>query len=223
MQDIRVFVIEDHELVREALEHFIRREEGLELVGAAGTAADGLASIAATDPHVALLDVYLPDGTGIEVCRELKSSYPDIKCVVLTGAGEEPLVEAIVAGADGYIGKEVGFTELARTISKVAGGERDIKGATPESILEMLRTRPVAPEGPQLKDQEIRLLELIGEGKTNRQIATDLNLAEQTVKNYVSSLLSKLGLERRTQAAVYAVKFGFTRNAIRDEVGTHDR
>ena len=211
MQDIRIFVIEDHELVREALEHFIRREDGLELVGAAGTAAEGLAAIATANPDVALLDVYLPDGTGIEVCRELKSTYPDIKCVVLTGAGEEPLVEAIVAGADGYIGKEVGFTELARTIAKVASGERDIKGATPEAILEMLQTRPVAADGHELKDQEIRLLELIGEGKTNRQIALDLNLAEQTVKNYVSSLLSKLGLERRTQAAVYAVKFGFTK------------
>ena len=209
MQPTRIFIIEDHELVREALEHFIRREDELELAGASGTVSEGLAGIAETHPDVTLLDVYLPDGNGIELCRELKSTYPDIKCVVLTGAGEQPLVEAIVAGADGFVGKEVGFKELALTIGRVMAGERDLQGASPESILEMVQARAVAEKTPDLSGQQIRLLGLIGQGLTNKQIADELTLAEQTVKNYVSTLLSKLGLEHRTQAALYAVKFGY--------------
>lgn len=204
-----MFVIEDHELVSEALQHFIERDPSLELAGVAATADDGLMGVARTRPDVALLDVYLPDGNGIVVCRELKSSYSDIKCVVLTGAGNEPRMAAILAGADGYVGKEVGFGEVARTIAKVMRGERAI-GEVPGSIAELIDRSPRTGR-PRLKPQEVGLLELIAEGMTNREIANELHLAEQTIKNYVSRLLSKLGLERRSQAAAFAVKSGFTR------------
>ena len=214
METIRVFVIEDHELVREALEHFIGREGGLELAGSAATARDGLAGVGPARPDVALIDVFLPDGNGIEICRDVKSSYPDVKCVILTGAGDEAFVEAMMAGADGYIGKEAGFIELAQVIYKVASGEKVMEPIGERSIVDLLKERQPPAEVPPLKPQDVRLLELIGAGMTNRGIADELNLAEQTVKNYVSSLLAKLGLERRTQAAAYAVEFGFTRKRL---------
>ena len=211
-----VFVIEDHELVRDALEHFIGRDSNLELAGAAGTAATGLTGVEATQPEVALLDVYLPDGNGIELCREIKSRFPTIKCVILTGAGDDAFVEALMAGADGYVGKEAGFSELADVIAKVAEGKRVMEPLEKRSLLEMLREHPPRSDIPPLKTQEIKLLELIGEGMTNRSIGEHLNLAEQTVKNYVSALLSKLGLERRAQAAAFAVEYGFTRKRLNE-------
>ena len=214
----RVFVIEDHELVRDALEHFIGRDPTLELTGAAGTASEGIKGVEQSEPDVALLDVYLPDGNGIELCRDIKSRYPAIKCVVLTGAGDEAFIEALMAGADGYIGKEEGFKELSQLIGDVAAGKRVMSGVSSRrSIIDVLREHPPKKEVPPLKTQEIKLLELIGEGLTNRQIGERLNLAEQTVKNYVSALLSKLGLERRTQAAALAVEYGFTKR--RPEAG----
>lgn len=210
----RVFVVDDHELVRQALTHFIGRTPSLELAGSAGTAADGAAGVAETNPDVVLLDVYLPDGTGIELCRELKSRRPDLGCIVLTGAGSEPLIEAVLAGADAFVSKEVGFQSLVETIEKVAAGERVIEKLEPRTLVELFddRSGPGA-NLPALRPQEARLLELIGEGMTNREIAGELALAEQTVKNYVSNLLAKLGLERRAQAAAYAVKHGYTREA----------
>jgi two-component system, NarL family, response regulator DevR len=208
----RVFVIEDHELVRDALEHFINRDPTLELSGAAGTATDGMKGVERSEPDVALLDVYLPDGNGIELCREIKSHNPAIKCVVLTGAGDEAFIEALLAGADGYIGKEEGFKELSQLIGDVAAGKRVMSGVrSNKSLVDVLRDHPPQQKVPALKTQEVKLLELIGEGLTNRQIGERLNLAEQTVKNYVSALLSKLGLERRTQAAALAVEHGFTK------------
>ncbi len=207
---ISVFVIEDHELVRDALAHFVGRDPSLELIGAAATASEGVAAIEDTNPDVALLDVYLPDGNGIEVCRDIKSRHPEMKCVILTGAGDEAFVEALLAGADGYMSKEAGFSELSEIITQVAKGRRMMGGAShTRSILDVLRDHPERDEIPPLKPQEVKLLELISKGLTNRAIGTELNLAEQTVKNYVSALLSKLGLERRAQAAAFAVEHGF--------------
>ncbi len=222
MGQISVFVIEDHELVRDALGHFIARDPDLDLAGAAGTAAEGLAGVESLDPDVALLDVYLPDGNGIEVCREIKSRNPAIKCVVLTGAGDEAFVEALVAGADAYIGKEAGFSELSGLISQVAQGERVMEPIGQKTVIDMLREHPPRPDIPPLKTQEIKLLELIGEGLTNRQIGDQLALAEQTVKNYVSSLLAKLGLERRAQAAAFAVEHGFTKRSTNGRGSSQD-
>ena len=217
MGQIRIFVIEDHELVRDALEHFIGRDPNLVLAGSAGTAEAGLAGVERTQPEVALLDVYLPDGNGIEVCRDIKSRWPAIRCVILTGAGDEAFVEALMAGADGYIGKEAGFAELADMITKVAEGKRVMEPIAQDSLIDMLREHPPRADIPPLKTQETKLLELIGEGMTNRQIGEHLNLAEQTVKNYVSALLGKLGLERRAQAAAFAVEFGFTKRRLNEK------
>lgn len=216
MPATRVFVIEDHELVRDALGHFIERDPNLELAGAEGTAEMGLTGVERTHPDVALLDVYLPDGNGIELCRDIKSRFPTMKCVILTGAGDEAFVEALMAGADGYVGKEAGFSELSDVISKVAAGKRMMEPLEKPSILEMLREHPPRNDIPPLKTQEMKLLELIGAGMTNRRIGEELNLAEQTVKNYVSALLSKLGLKRRAQAAAFAVEYGFTKKRLNE-------
>ncbi len=205
---IRIFLLDDHEIVRTGLRSLFEATEGFAVVGEAATAGEALDRIPPTNPHVAILDVRLPDGTGIEVCREIRSTRPDIACVMLTSyADDEALFAAIMAGASGYVLKQVGGSDLVGDVRKVAEGQSLLDPALSQQVLDRLREGP--DEDPLLAGltpQERRILDLIAEGKTNRQIATELFLAEKTVKNYVSNMLAKLGMERRTQAASYATR-----------------
>jgi len=202
---VTVFLLDDHELVRRGLREYLGEEGDLEIVGEAGTAADAVPAIAAAQPDVAIIDVRLPDGNGIEVCREVRSRVPDTKCLILTSyADEEALFDAVVAGASGYVLKETKTSELVRDIRKLAAGESLIDPGLKKEVMSRAGAR--AGGDPGLSPQEERILELIGEGLTNRQIGERLHLAEQTVKNYVSRLMSKLGFERRVQAALYATR-----------------
>ncbi|TWD84658.1 LuxR family two component transcriptional regulator [Kribbella amoyensis] len=207
---IRVFLLDDHEMVRLGLRQLIESEPDLEVVGDGGTAAEAVARIPATRPDVALLDVRLPDGDGITVCREIQSVMDDPPaCLMLTSySDDEALFNAIMAGASGYLLKQVTGTDLVGAIRHLAAGGSLLDPAMTLTVLERLR-HPVLDEDPRyasLTEQERRILAEIAAGKTNRQIAQSLFLAEKTVKNYVSSMLHKLDLERRTEAAVFAVE-----------------
>ena len=203
---IRVFLLDDHEIVRAGLRSLFEAEREFVVVGEAATAAEALARIPPTQPQVAILDVRLPDGSGIEVCREIRSASPEIACVMLTSyADDEALFAAIMAGAAGYVLKQVGASSLVDDVRRVAAGESLLDPALTERVLERLRESPEEdPLLATLTPQERRILDLVADGQTNRQIAGTLYLAEKTVKNYVSNLLAKLGMERRTQAASYA-------------------
>lgn len=204
-RNVTVFLLDDHELVRRGLREFLEEEEGLEIVGEAGTAAEAVEAITAATPDVAIIDVRLPDGNGIEVCRDVRSSSPSTKCLILTSyADDEALFDAIVAGASGYVLKETKTSDLVRDIRKLAAGESLIDPQMSKQVLSRASAR--ALDGVKLSPQEERILALIGEGLTNRQIGERLHLAEQTVKNYVSRMMAKLGFERRVQAALYATK-----------------
>ena len=202
---IRIFLLDDHELVRRGLRDFLEEEGDLEVVGEAGTAGDALGGIESTNPDVAIIDVRLPDGNGVEVCREVRSRFPETKCLILTSyADEEALFGAIVAGASGYVLKETKTSDLVRDIRKVSDGQSLLDPKLTQEV--MGRATSNAATAAQLSPQEERILELIGEGLTNRQIGERLHLAEQTVKNYVSRMMGKLGFQRRVQAALYATK-----------------
>ena len=202
---IRVFLLDDHELVRRGLREFLEEEGDLEVVGEAGTATEAVDAISDVRPDVAIIDVRLPDGNGIEVCREIRSRHPEMNCLILTSyADEEALFDAIVAGASGYVLKETKTSELVRDIRKLAAGQSLLDPKVTKEVL--ARATADAARTAELSPQEERILELIGEGLTNRQIGERLHLAEQTVKNYVSRLMSKLGFERRVQAALYATR-----------------
>jgi two-component system, NarL family, response regulator DevR len=178
------------------------------VVGEAGTAAEALARIPTTTPNVAVLDVRLPDGDGVEVCREIRSAHPEINCLMLTSyADDEALFSAILAGAAGYVLKQVRGTDLIDAIRRVANGQSLLDPGVTARVLERLRT-PQAPDDSlaSLSDQERRILDLIAEGLTNRQIGERMFLAEKTVKNYVSNVLMKLGMSRRSEAAAYAAR-----------------
>ncbi len=203
--NVTVFLLDDHELVRRGLREYLGEEGDLEIVGEAGTATDAVAAIEAMQPDVAIIDVRLPDGNGIEVCREVRSRVPRTQCLILTSyADDEALFDAVVAGAAGYVLKETKTSELVRDIRKLAAGESLIDPAMKKDV--MSRASANAGRDAELSPQEERILELIGEGLTNRQIGERLHLAEQTVKNYVSRLMSKLGFERRVQVALYATR-----------------
>jgi len=205
---VRVFLLDDHEIVRTGLRSLLEATDDLVVVGEAATVAEALVRIPAAHPDVAVLDVRLPDGSGVEVCREVRSQSPEIACVMLTSyADDEALFAAIMAGASGYVLKQVGGTSLVDDVRRVAAGESLLDPALTKRVLERLREGP--EEDPllgTLTPQERRILDLIAEGQTNRQIADTMYLAEKTVKNYVSNLLTKLGMERRTQAATYAAR-----------------
>jgi two-component system, NarL family, response regulator DevR len=205
---IRVFLLDDHEIVRTGLRSLLESTEDLEVVGEAGTTAEALARIPALRPDVAILDVRLPDGSGVEVCREVRSQMPDTACIMLTSyADDEALFASIMAGSSGYVLKQVGGNSLVDDVRRVAAGESLLDPALTDRVLRRLREGPEEePLLASLTGQERRILDLIAEGKTNRQIAEDMFLAEKTVKNYVSNLLTKLGMERRTQAASYATR-----------------
>jgi len=204
-EKITVFLLDDHELVRRGLKEFLEEEGDLEVVGEAGTAADAVAGIDADPPQIAIIDVRLPDGNGIEVCREVRSRHPETRCLILTSfSDEEALLDAVVAGASGYVLKETKTADLVADIRKLAAGETLLDPGETKAMLARRGARTDADAG--LSPQEERILDLIGEGLTNRQIGERLHLAEQTVKNYVSRLMGKLGFERRVQAAVYATR-----------------
>jgi DNA-binding NarL/FixJ family response regulator len=203
-----VFLLDDHELVRRGLRELLESEDDLKVVGEASTAEEALRRVPSTKPDVAVLDVRLPDGDGVEVCREIRSKFPDIQCLMLTSfADDEALFSAIMAGASGYVLKQIRGAELVEAIRRVAAGESLLDPAVTRRVLERLRAEPEEDEGlARLSEQERKVLDLIAEGYTNRQIGERLFLAEKTVKNYVSNLLSKLGMERRTEAAAYAAR-----------------
>jgi two-component system response regulator DevR len=205
---LRVFLLDDHEVVRSGLRGLLEAGNDIKVVGEAGTVADALARIPPTKPNVAVLDVRLPDGSGIEVCREIRSRWPEVACLMLTSyADDEALFAAIMAGAAGYLLKRVGSTDLVDAVRRAGAGESLLDPSLTQRVLERLRTGPSEDQRlASLTPQERRILELITEGRTNRQIADAMILAEKTVKNYISNLLAKLGVERRTQAATFAAR-----------------
>jgi DNA-binding NarL/FixJ family response regulator len=205
---IRVFLLDDHEVVRRGLRDLLESEGDIEVVGEAGTVAEATARIPALRPHVAVLDARLPDGSGIDVCRDVRSIDPTIKALILTSYDDdEALFAAILAGAAGYVLKQIGSSDLIEGVRRVASGQSLIDPALTARVLDRVRNGPEQHEElAALTDQERKILALIAEGLTNRQIGERMFLAEKTVKNYVSSILAKLGLERRTQAAVLAAK-----------------
>jgi two-component system, NarL family, response regulator DevR len=207
---VRVFLLDDHEVVRRGLRDLLESDGELEVVGEAGTAEQALARIPPTKPDVAVLDVRLPDGDGIEVCREVRSRHPEVHCVMLTSySDDEALLQAMLAGASGYIAKQITGADIVDAVRRVANGQSLLNPAVTARARDRLRNEPEGDERlSRLSRQERTILELIADGLTNRHIAQRLNLAEKTVKNYVSNLLSKLGMERRTQAAVYAARLG---------------
>ncbi|HET7652335.1 MAG TPA: response regulator transcription factor [Acidimicrobiales bacterium] len=205
---VRVFLLDDHEIVRRGLRDLIDAEEDMEVVGEASTAEEALNRVPPTRPDVAVLDVRLPDGSGVEVCREIRARHPEVQALMLTSfADDEALFSAIMAGASGYVLKQIRGNELIDAIRRVAGGESLLDPAVTRRVLERLRDNREEDEGlARLSDQERKILDFIAEGMTNRQIAEAMFLAEKTVKNYVSTMLSKLGMERRTEAAAYAAR-----------------
>lgn len=213
---VNVFLLDDHDVVRRGLRELLEAE-GMEVVGEAGTAEEGLSRIPPTRPEVAVLDVRLPDGNGVEVCREIRSRHPEIQCLILTSfADDEALFQAIMAGAAGYLLKQVKSGDIADAVRRVSEGQSLLDPAVTARVLDRLRKGPEEDEGlARLTDQERAILELIAEGLTNRQIAERIHLAEKTIKNYVSNVLSKLGMERRTQAAVYAARLSDEKNRPR--------
>ena len=204
---IRVFLLDDHEVVRRGVRELLEGADDLEVVGEAGTAKEARQRIPATKPDVAILDVRLPDGTGIEVCRDLRSQIPSLKCLMLTSFNDdEALFDAILAGAAGYVLKEVRGSDLIESVRRVASGQSLLDPIVTARVIERLRNPPHDTLTDSLSPQESTILSHLADGLTNRQIAEQMFLAEKTVKNYVSNLLSKLGMDHRTQAAVYAAR-----------------
>ncbi|WP_019926535.1 response regulator transcription factor [Nocardia sp. BMG111209] len=213
---IKVFLVDDHEIVRRGLVDLLSGDPELTVVGEAGDVAGALARIPALQPDVAVLDVRLPDGNGIELCRDLLTKLDDLRCLILTSfTDEQAMMDAILAGASGYVVKDIKGMELASAIKVVGSGRSLLDNRAAAALMDRLR-RSTQPDGPLagLTDQERKLLDLLGEGLTNRQIAERMFLAEKTVKNYVSRLLAKLGMERRTQAAVYASQLRSGKDAV---------
>ncbi len=205
---IRVFLLDDHEIVRRGIRELLEGEADIVVVGESGLAQEAARRIPALRPDVAILDGRLPDGSGIDVCREVRSRDPEIKALILTSYDDdEALFSAIMAGAAGYVLKQVRGNDLIDMVRRVASGQSMLDPAVTAQVLERVRNGPpVNKELESLTDQEVKILDLIGNGMTNRQIGETMFLAEKTVKNYVSALLAKLGFERRTQAAVFAAK-----------------
>ncbi|MHB8245539.1 MAG: response regulator [Acidimicrobiales bacterium] len=204
----RVFLLDDHQVVREGVRRLLEAAGDMTVVGEAGSATEALARLGTVRCDVAVLDVRLPDGNGIEVCREIRSAHPDVACLVLTSfADDEALAQAILAGASGYVLKQIQGNELVDAVRAVSAGHRLIDRTTSDRVLAMLRNarhEKAVTGGLTVREQEI--IELIAQGRTNRQIAEHLFLSEKTVKNYVSNLLAKLGMARRSEAAAYAAR-----------------
>ena len=205
---VRVFLLDDHEIVRRGIADLLETEPDITVVGEAGTAAEALRRIPAVQPDVAVLDARLPDGSGIDVCRDIRSSQPSVRCLILTSYDDEDAIfAAVMAGASGYLLKQIRGNSLVDAIRQVAAGKSLLDPSVTERLLARLRDgQPRDERLASLTEREREILDLIAEGLTNRQIGERLFLAEKTVKNYVSALLAKLGLQRRTQAAVYGVQ-----------------
>ncbi|WP_203136724.1 response regulator [Microbacterium sp. JZ31] len=209
----RIFLVDDHEIVRRGIADLLDAQRDLEVVGDAGTVQQALVRVAATNPDVVVLDVRLPDGDGIQLCRAIRSANADIACLMLTAYDDDDAsTAAVLAGASGYVLKDIRGPNLADAIRKVAAGGSLVTPAVAERVVASVAKTVTSGHGtdsaPDLTLRERQVLRLIGEGLTNRQIGEQLHLAEKTVKNYVSGLLAKLGMERRTQAAVYATSHG---------------
>ncbi|MFD7658161.1 response regulator [Actinosynnema sp. NPDC059797] len=204
----RVFLVDDHEVVRVGVRELLNADEDLQVVGEAGSVAEALALVPASGAEVAVLDVRLPDGNGIELCRELRSRVPELKCLMLTSfTDDEALFDAIMAGASGFVLKRILGHDLQNAVRTVAAGGSLLDARSTTALLNRIRReREQGDPTRSLTEQERTVFDYIGEGLTNKQIAERMFLAEKTVKNYVSHLLAKLGLERRTQAAVLATK-----------------
>lgn len=205
---VTVFLVDDHEVVRRGLADLLASDSELEIIGDAGSVAEAMVRIPALKPDVAVLDVRLPDGNGIELCRELLSELPELRCLMLTSfTSDEAMLEAILAGASGYVVKDIRGMELAQAIKDVGAGKSLLDNRAAAALMAKLRGSAQPPDPLSgLTERERTLLGLLSEGLTNKQIAARMFLAEKTVKNYVSRLLAKLGMERRTQAAVFASK-----------------
>ena len=207
---LRVLVVDDHEVVREGLVAMLDRRPGFQVVAEAGTVAESLEMARKFQPDLVVMDVRLPDGSGIEACREIRAEFPQIRVVMLTSyPDEEAVFSAIVAGASGYLLKQVRARDLVSALEAVGRGESLLDPAVTEKVLERVRriaTGGANDELAQLTAQEQKILLLVAEGKTNKEIAAEVFLSDKTVKNYVSSILSKLNLQRRAQAAAYVAK-----------------
>ncbi|MGW2219967.1 response regulator transcription factor [Nonomuraea sp. NPDC001684] len=205
---IRVFLLDDHEVVRRGVAALLDSEDDIEVIGEAGTAESAIARIPALQPDVAVLDVRLPDGNGVDVCREVRSKLPGLACLMLTSfADDDALFDAVMAGASGYVLKQIHGSDLVGAVRTVASGQSLLDPQTTAAMLQRLRDQ-AARQDPlaALSEQERNILDLIGEGLTNRQIGERMFLAEKTVKNYVSNLLAKLDMQRRTQAAALSAR-----------------
>src|ERR1700756_9537 len=205
---VKVFLVDDHEVVRRGLADLLASDPELEVIGDAGSVSEAMVRITALKPDVAVLDVRLPDGNGIELCRDLLSDLPELRCLMLRSfTSDEAMLEAILAGASGYVVKDIKGMELAEAIKEVGAGRSLLDNRAAAVLMSKLRGAAAQSDPLSgLSDQERVLLDLLGEGLTNKQIAARMFLAEKTIKNYVSRLLAKLGMERRTQAAVFISK-----------------
>jgi two-component system, NarL family, response regulator DevR len=212
---IRVFLLDDHEVVRRGIADLLTQDGDIEIVGESGSAVEAIARIPALRPDVAILDARLPDGNGIEVCRQVRAIDPSIHALILTSYDDdEALFAAIMAGAAGYVLKQIRGSDLLDAVRRVGAGQSLLDPAVTARVLERIRNGANRPdELKSLTDQERRILQYVAQGMTNHEIALEMFLADKTVKNYVSSMLAKLGLERRTQAAVLATRL----------IGGHDR
>ncbi|HEX2844401.1 MAG TPA: response regulator transcription factor [Candidatus Limnocylindria bacterium] len=207
---LRIMVVDDHEVVRQGLVALLDRREGLDVVAQAGTVAEAIAEAARFEPDLVVMDVRLPDGSGIEACREIRAARPETRVIMLTSyPDEEAVLSAIIAGASGYLLKQVRGRDLVAALESVGRGESLLDSAVTEKVLQRVRNAASGGAADELSDltsQERKILMLVAEGKTNKEIATEVFLSDKTVKNYVSSILSKLNLQRRTQAAAFVAK-----------------
>ena len=207
---LRLLVVDDHEVVRQGLVALLDRREGFQVVAQAGTVAESIEAARRHQPDIVVMDVRLPDGSGIEACREIRALRPETRVVMLTSyPDEEAVLSAIVAGASGYLLKQIRARDLVSALESVGRGESLLDPAVTERVLERIRrmaTGALTDELAQLTAQEQKILMLVAEGKTNKEIAVEVYLSDKTVKNYVSSILAKLNLERRAQAAAFVAK-----------------
>ena len=215
MTDIRIVLVDDHEVVRAGIKAMLDAQDDMQVVGEAATAEDGIKRVGFDEPDVVILDVRLPDVSGIEACREIRSRFPDVKVLMLTSfADEEALMSSILAGASGYVLKRVKGTDLVDDIRRVGAGESLLDPEMTEKLFERLRSGPKTdPLLSQLSEHEHEIGMRIADGKTNKQIADEMFLAEKTVKNYVSNLLAKMGMSRRSEAAAYVARVQSARDS----------
>ncbi len=210
MSEIRILLVDDHEVVREGLRALLSRREGFQIVGQAGSVAESIAEAERMRPDIIVMDVRLPDGSGIEACREIREAMPETKVIILTSyADDDAVFASILAGASGYVLKQTRGRALADAIEAVARGESLLDPVVTQKVMERLRTaneRRASDPLDALNDQEHKIIELIAEGKTNKEIAAEVFLSDKTVKNYVSSILTKLNLRRRSEAAAYIAR-----------------